>query len=117
MRIAAALMFAAGLLMIVAIILGAMPASAQMGSATIEIYKGQCLKRDAMVRLLRSAYYESVVGAGVVSGGAAVVEVWQNKDAGTFTVTHYDGEDSCIVFAGEFWTPIAAKVVRPGEYM
>ncbi|MFT6774577.1 MAG: hypothetical protein ACJA1L_002290, partial [Paracoccaceae bacterium] len=75
----------------------------------------QCGARDRIVERLRSKYGESQRGAGILQG-QRVVEVWASDDSGSWTivVTLPDGS-TCLLAAGEDWTPVEAPAPVSGR--
>lgn len=72
---------------------------------------GRCMPREAALAQLGRAYGEELVGIGIGQRGASVVELYANRETGTWTalVTRPDGV-SCAAAAGTDW-----QDVPPGE--
>lgn len=65
-----------------------------------------CASRTALLDSLSQDYQEEPAAMGMSNGGN-VIEVFTARDGKTWTilVTHPDG-NSCIVAAGQLWTPL-----------
>ncbi len=69
-----------------------------------------CGPRASILDTLSRDYQESPAAMGVASGGS-VIEVFTARSGKTWTIllTHPDG-NSCIVAAGEQWTPVLRQL-------
>ncbi|NNE51182.1 MAG: hypothetical protein HKN30_02145 [Sulfitobacter sp.] len=68
-----------------------------------------CALRDAMVEKLTETYAERLTATGL-QNAQSMVEIWTSDETGTFTilVTRPNGI-SCLVSAGEHWTPVPVR--------
>lgn len=73
-----------------------------------------CAPRADVVDRLSDRYGESAVSGGLLGDGSGVLEVWANRETGTWTtlLTLPDGT-SCFVSSGDAWGPIPE--VEKGE--
>lgn len=69
-----------------------------------------CANRAALLDSLANDYQETPAAMGMSNGGN-VIEVFTARDGKTWTIliTHPDG-NSCIVAAGQLWTPMPQEL-------
>jgi hypothetical protein len=66
-----------------------------------------CALRDVIVEKLATAFDETLAATGL-QNETTMIEIWSSDKSGTFTIllTRPNGI-SCVVSAGEYWTPAA----------
>lgn len=63
----------------------------------------QCPKREDVIKKLSDKpWEEEIVAQGITTKMDGVIEVWNNKDTGTFTITVTNPDNiTCLVTAGQ----------------
>ncbi len=78
------------------------------------VQAASCALREQIVEKLTGTYDEALTATGL-QNAESLVEIWTSKESGTFTilVTRPNGI-SCVVSAGEHWTPVERKSAPEG---